>query len=876
MRRILKTSAIGLLLVGVLGACSGGAGPSDLFVEKNAWTQEVPQSAITISPDEFKRMVASGELTLRSAEAIDARSEAQDASFRSDRAYLAGLPDPSSAVIDLLARLGSATTYSPDVAVDVEGRTVMLEGPGTSLANLAASTRLAADVGNALAVYGVSYALLPDALRAQAPTPASLQGKPLADVSAALAQIDALLGTLANLDLTHMEPTAVAPGVSAELASQMAGGGLDTDAACAAPSRYAAAIWFPLKSFIPPVRNQVNRGTCWAFTAIGAVESRELVQNGQAVNLSEQFLVNKVKNDWDAADYYEGYNPVTALNTAVSKGQGLPAESGWTYNGAPNRTSAKEGSAADFVGTCNPYGQGPNAGWCSETAHQSPHYCTTFVFTFCGYKTITFSGGVAASKAAQIWSNGQRFDLNNYRNLLAQGHVIMASFPVYEGFMHADDGVVSDYSKKYHDADGNVVDGTYGNHAVQIVAFLSNEQLSTPSYTANVGGGGYFVIKNSWGCGSGDGGYWYVPADYVRRLFNNLSILQFDPRRSSAWDREQANPGSTEAPTVGIRSAAATVDLRVPADLTDFFSVSHSVATSVQLVVTSSRDGTLYNGSWNTAPYTFPVPMTRTFGTTGSRTITVRATYAGNVTQKTFTLNVVNKPPTISLSGSGTAYVGDPYFLTALVSDVNDAGTAGLCSRTTWQATAPDTLASTTGCQVTATFGAEGTRTVTATTRDAEGLTTTASLNVNVRPAAESPYPKVTSFGVYSRQLTYTLCFDVEVAAGATIDLRQNGCVSGGGTPPKRYSAAVTVENPTAEALTYDWQTSVYYSGSWHVINSVTGSTSPTFVPYSPGNTLDSTNPCRIWVRVNAPDPARSKAITVWSGSCTYYTTRLN
>jgi C1A family cysteine protease len=777
-----------------------------------------------------------------------------------------------------LATVGASTSFSGDVVVELDGDAIVLEGLGTTVTNLARAMRLAASAENAWAAYQLSFDLVPPTLQAALPTPASLSGKPLSQINAALQELEAQLATVANLAQTHAEATPAAPGPH-ELTAQSAGTGIDTDAACAAPSGYVASIWFPLKSFVSPVRNQSRRGTCWAFTAIGALESRELVQNGNAVNLSEQFLVNKVKNDWAEADYSEGYDAVTALNLAVANGQGLPSESSWTYNGAPNRTSNGDGAAADYVGTCNPYGQGPNAGWCSETAHQSPQYCTTVVFTFCGYKTIQFSGGIAASNASQIWASGQPFLKNNYINLLAQGQLIMASFPVYEGFMSAEKGIVTNYDKKRLDDKNNLVDGAYGNHAVQIVAFLSNQQLSTPSYAANGGGGGYFVVKNSWGCGAGDGGYWYVPADYVWRRFNSLSVLQMGSQRSAAWKREQADPGSAEAPTVGIKSANATIDLRVPTDLTNYFGVSHSVATSVQLTVASSKDGTLYSGAWNTAPYTFPVPLTRTFASAGARTITVTATYAGNVTRKSFTANVVNTAPALSLSGSGTAYVGDPYFLTALVSDINDSGTAGLCAATTWQVTAPDTLTPASGCQVTATFAAEGTRTVSATTRDADGLTSTRSLTLNVRPQSESPFPKVTAFGVYSRQFTslggLPFCSNVSVATGATIDFRQDGCVVTG-PAPKRYSASVEVENPSNEALTYAWLTEVYYSGAWHAINSPAATPDATFVPYSIGNTGLTTAPCRIGVRVNAPEPTRSKSLTVWSGSCTYYTTRLN
>src|SRR5699024_6190604 len=133
------------------------------------------------------------------------------------------------------------------------------------------------------------------------------------------------------------------------------------------------------------------------------------------------------------------------------------------------------------------------------------------------------------------------------------------------------------------------------NHAVQIVGFLSNADLSSPIRDYNIGGGGYFIAKNSWGCTYGDGGYFYVPADYVADTFNSLAIIEMDSRRSEAWRREQANPGSSEAPRVTARNGSA--DLRVPINLRDFFSVNHPAAASVRLSLKSDVDGALYDGN---------------------------------------------------------------------------------------------------------------------------------------------------------------------------------------------------------------------------------------------------------------------------------------
>ncbi len=159
----------------------------------------------------------------------------------------------------------------------------------------------------------------------------------------------------------------------------------------------------------------------------------------------------------------------------------------------------------------------------------------------------------------------------------------MASFPVYKGFMDdvSANGIVSNYARTRLDAMGNEVAGSYGGHAVQIVGFLSNLEMTRFGVTPNIGGGGFFIVKNSWGCNAGDGGFYYVPADYVSRLFTSLSVLDFDGRRSSRWVSEQTAPGGTVAPVISIKANPGVVDLRVEKDLAQFFTVSHPVAKGV-------------------------------------------------------------------------------------------------------------------------------------------------------------------------------------------------------------------------------------------------------------------------------------------------------
>jgi hypothetical protein len=855
----------------------------DLLTEENAWKGEIPADAEQVSPEEFRRRVEAGELVLSSTASEEAQRAALERQFKADKAFLASIPDPGPALRALLEEAGTQQDFEGDQPFQTPGGMTMLEGLGTQLRNAVLIHELAQSAGNALDDYRLSYALLPDDVKAKAASPDSLAGKSLAEVREALSNLDALLADVSELDNTRLEGDVPLPP---DLSTQAIrpGQGRDQDSSCATPTGYAARHWFPLKRFISPMKNQGMRGTCWAFTAVGAVESRERVQNNNPVNLSEQFLVNKVKQDWDSSDYTEGYNVQKALDTAIAKRQALLGEGDWTYNAAQKRPDLPDGKKEAYAGACDPYGKDPNAGTCSETAHQSRRVCTTFVFTFCGYAKATFSGpGVAASPAVQIWASGQSFDLNRYRLLLAQGHVIMASFRVYQGFSGAAGGVVSSYTTACGDKAGKAC----GGHAVQIVGFLSNAELSTLISPVNIGGGGYFIVKNSWGCGAGDGGYYYVPADYVQRLFTSLSVLQFDTRRSDTWNREQATPGGSEAPTITLNtSPPPRADLRVSLDLARFFKVSHPVTRSVTLTVSGSGLGTIYSGPWSTATdVLIGSSLPYTFRAQGRQVLTLVARYGSSESRATLNVEVVNSAPTLELQSSGDPRQGEPYAMTALVRDINESDATRLCANTTWAVDAPDALSSTTGCGVRVTFGETGARSVRVSTRDSEGLTASATRTLTVLPPPENPYPRITSTGVYSRDLrridnTPIGCTDVAVANGNTIDFREKGCTNvviiNPPPPPPRYSAQVGVENPSGEALTYDWRVFVTVGNSETEINRELGSSSPSFTPYSPGNAIDVTNDCRVTLTVNAPEPSRSKSLTVWTGKCTYYSTRLN
>jgi len=289
----------------------------------------------------------------------------------------------------------------------------------------------------------------------------------------------------------------------------------------------------------------------------------------------------------------------------------------------------------------------------------------------------------------------------------------------------------------------------------------------------------------------------------------------------------------------------------------EFYSASDAEDGCPQITATSDRDGTL------TPDASFQSP--------GDRTVTVTARdSAGATAQLSFVLTALNPPPTLSVQSTGDPHQGEDYLMSAVVADPNEPAGSNLCNFTTWAVDAPDTLSASGGCDIKVNFRATGARQVRVSVHDSFGATTTQTVTLTVLPPPVNPYPVITAPGVYT--LGGTSCGEYAVSNGSTLDLTQTtSCTR---TVP-RYTARATVDNPQNEALTYDWKFIVQYQGKDTTFSaSQTGS----MVLTGAGggfNNGKTTTACRVTLTVGAPDPGRSKTLTVWSGLCSYYTYRL-
>jgi|GEM_PF-945715 len=877
----------------------------DLFTDANAYKGDTSGAKI-ISAAEFEAQVKSGDITLETLELRDARFEAAQKKIKADLDFLRAIPDDQKSE-DVKALLSSAvdlpTMPDGNYVLPVkqnDGSSVNVVTLGTpAMAALLVDTYKRSDsLDNQLEAYKIGFDAAPEATRANLPTPDSLKGKPLSDVLAARDALDSALENVDDLDGVQVE-TGSSTGLSSQ-ATKVDVGDQGTDCARKDGGIYRNFAW-PLKNFQSNIKNQGQRGTCWAFAAVGALESQDRVVFDSATNLSEQFLVNKVKREWGASDFNDGGGAEWVLERAVENKFAIPWEQYWPYNPAYGRpanafqvddpkTPQNEqiaGTMASYKGACGPGALGADTlvyTWsCSETAHQSPFICAPAGDKkFCGYFRMVAPANASASYSSltiPMWNNQwsnlsakkrlKKFPLAELRNALASGYTLISSFGVFQGFDAPNaEGFVTDFS----DAGGR------GGHVTTIVGYIDNATLHRRLPNAPNAGSGYFVLKNSWGC-TADGGYYYVPVNYVTRFFSDLSVLKLPTRRGNNWKNQQKNPGVQDAPSIEIKANPARVDLRVETDLAQFFKVTQVKVTSVNLSVTSSADGLLYNGPWSTdTSALFGSSLKKTFGTAGPRTLTLTAT--NNAIDATATLNVdvVNTAPKINLSFSGDARVGEDYPITAQIVDPNEVDASKLCANTLWSTDTPDSLSSAVGCTVKFKAGAQGARVVRVNTRDNEGATDSKTIALNVLPPPPNPYPRIGSSGVYSREQpvaspgSISICGDVSVPSGNTIDLRQTGCTAliGIVTPPQRYSAQVKVENPSSEKLSYDWR--FYFTdsnGEKEAINNL-GSSATSFDLTSPGDGFVNTFNCRVTLKVNAPEASRSKGpLTVWSGKCT-------
>jgi hypothetical protein len=468
-----------------------------------------------------------------------------------------------------LARLVAATPTDPGVFrmsngnyqwafTNQQGATQIVQtmGQGAKLAALAGSIRAAADPVRKLALYTTLYTkyaaqydricqsdpLVPPPKGCATLTPPSALTDPGALLNASIDVIDSALGQLGSQgpSILHVvAPAAISVGVScsAEIGASVNADQVDTGdqvgsagAGCPAPSAggiLANFNWVD-KSQLTCVKNQGRRGLCHIFAATSAIEEEIARDTGDHVNLSEQDFTEHETLIWNTAAFHDAGDSYNDLQDAAANGYRFAYEFQWDYNPSVFQPS----SGYEFINTCENYPYPTLELGCSNSTAQAPLYCTQD-YTNCGFLPVTVSGATSpyGSPGAQELFSISGFnnqgnpsypypDINAIQLALAVNAPVILLFNVTQKFPGAPGGYVP--------TDVFDLETSVGVHVVHVVGYVSNEELAANAGTSGAPPGslgGYFIIKNSWGCNAGDAGYYYMPVGYLLVEAGEVIIL---------------------------------------------------------------------------------------------------------------------------------------------------------------------------------------------------------------------------------------------------------------------------------------------------------------------------------------------------------------
>ncbi|MBV9266696.1 MAG: hypothetical protein JO061_11060 [Acidobacteriaceae bacterium] len=519
-----------------------------------------------VTNQEFEELLQSGQLQLTNPQIVaeqDQRIAIQErANLETIGGFLRNHHD--------LRRLSESIALQPtgtnivrlpggDYKIQVPDRfgtrqTVETLGQSSKLSMIAGAIRSSTDPTQQLALYRhiySKYAALFDQVCASGPgIPGTVPGKPPAECSrlpqpaqlpnpsdlgnASLQQVQQALQTIGSQALNIIKtvpiPVRVLTCTSGEsvVANNVTFGDQTNSMGCTVPS--AGGIFknfnFVNKNLLSPVKEQGRRGTCHIFAATSSMEEVVARDTGCIVNLSEEDLMEHVKLLWSPAPYVDGGDPGADLALAASNAYDFAWESQWDYN--PSWWEYTPPSIFAYDDSCTGYPYPGLEPGCSDTSSQAPIVCTVEApdgQTVCGFKPAVLSGSRSpymSDGANGIWNPAnQPLSFDMVILALAFNDGVILGFGATNDFESPNpDGYIT-----YSTTDVTNPNDFLGGHAVHLVGYVANSDLAANPATASAppgAGGGYFIIKNSWGACAGDAGYYYMPVAYLEATVWNV------------------------------------------------------------------------------------------------------------------------------------------------------------------------------------------------------------------------------------------------------------------------------------------------------------------------------------------------------------------
>lgn len=517
------------------------ATPPDAF---GRVTDPLPPGAVVLTQDEWNQ--AQQRPDFRSIDpaqiAADRAVEDQNAAADAEAVmeYVTGHPDLAPQL------LGGIDPDDPAVAPGDDGeyldtftdgagapRTVSTLGTRGRWNFLAKSLIKFPTIGNQLQLYTEYYdglASIDPALAGQYPSPAQASVFGLADV----------VGYNVSLAAAYLQfvPLVTPPGgfppagyPSSCGNEEGAGEGRDRTDSC---GHKAGGVWnnkvWGLKWNTTCVKDQGFRGTCWGFSTTASTELFVAKKYHRWINLSEQQLVFQTKHLWYPSFFGDNGGP--PFEKIVDTGYTFPFENGWAYNQSRSRTT--DNVAMTYHNSCGGY-NGAQSAFCSDTNHQGEVICFDFgLFRFCAAigPDIATTSGFAPTTWTWFWDPGNQN--NSFATLVWALAIfqkpVVAAFGVTPSFDTPDANGYLKYRGPHCAVNGAGVctpspgcECDRGGHIVLATGLIDNSQLPVGAPAGD--GGGYVILKNSWGTCYGDGGYVYVPYTWFKQMVGAAAVI---------------------------------------------------------------------------------------------------------------------------------------------------------------------------------------------------------------------------------------------------------------------------------------------------------------------------------------------------------------
>ena len=530
---LLLTLSVGLMACG--SSTPPGPDPAldAFFKTQPEFGASVPAGAGTLTPEQFMALVKSGAtvVTAQDLAAQKARQQQQDAQDTTDAStYIAAHPEFAS-----LLTADAPDAINPDgdrlVEVATAGgpKRVTLMGHAFGRASLATHARTFPSQSNQADLYAQLYPDLDWALK-NLGNSVQQYGLPLPDEARKLdaahlivlnRQVASIVSQYASRipDLKYLlDPISAEEGSKDQLDRTQMG-------ACkpaASLGLYTNFDW-PLKALTTSVKDQGQRGTCWAFATIGALEAEIARRDHRQVNLSEQDYVAHRFFDWAPRAFGDGGDPIGIAQKASAANYTFAFENAWQYDKSNSRQV--HAATQSYTQSCDGYLDATHTvGPCSDTNHQGYLISVAFsghLYVISGPPNTPHSTGYRLQSPTDFWDQSDKD-----RSMVI---LLLRSVIGHATTLTLDMRYVAPDANGYAPviAMNKLPDGTPDfqlDHVMTVTGFISSPNLARKVPGAPIADDfGYFIVKNSWGDCWGDQGYVYLPWTWVKTFVGQAS-----------------------------------------------------------------------------------------------------------------------------------------------------------------------------------------------------------------------------------------------------------------------------------------------------------------------------------------------------------------